>query len=665
MNSMQSHVRRMRPGDSPGASSVASIDGSCMFMRMNRCLHAARGIPARFGTLVAAALAIGPTVAHAQTGYTMTLVARECAQYTDIMANRARNNIQESLEDLGADSVYTDGQPIKPSIEDANDNCAPMAVPWTFTLGRSIGGADTGTWGRLSFVGGVFRSVTTTLAGVPELGPNGVPTGGTIPSAVTIELTSAELAQTNNQLWLQGGVPGQPLNGQQASYGFGALRCAIDNLNGDNVEWNGYPSGSTQIFCYAYYVKPPPTSGTITVVKNNAGNVKEGFVFRGNISYTPDPAHPGNPAFNFFTLSPNAGGSASATFYRAAGETWNVREEVPAGWVLSSAGCASPGGSVVTTNAPGDFSIALVAADVVTCTFTDAVNPPAAGLVVLKASGDGDTQNGLNAVDTFGIAVTGPSVNLTGSATTVTEGTPVLGLVAPALVAGTTYTIGETWPVNNPLGTWGLDPVTPAACVTCAAGVCTPIAVTPVAAGNGASFTLQMPATPTVCGFNNRLTYSAQLQVGKLPLNAPGAFLFDVARQDDPAFDFSVPVVAANAGVATYHAPTASLPWGTYRIVETSGNPGKWAVQRIQCFNTPAPAPGVPDSPPILDLPLPANGSADVTLSAAQPFVRCLFTNQATLPPPASPVPGLSPAGVGLLGALLGALGALARRRRS
>ena len=48
--------------------------------------------------LVIATLALATGLAFAQTtgtGYTMTLVARECTQYTDIMANRARNNIQE------------------------------------------------------------------------------------------------------------------------------------------------------------------------------------------------------------------------------------------------------------------------------------------------------------------------------------------------------------------------------------------------------------------------------------------------------------------------------------------------------------------------------------------------------------------------------------------
>jgi hypothetical protein len=604
--------------------------------------------------------------AHAQTGYTMTLVSRECATYPAIMANRARNNIQESLEDLGKDSVYADGQPISPAIESANNNCVPMTVPWTFTLGRNIGGADTGSYGRLSFVGGVFRSATTTLAGVPELNAKGKPTGATIPSAVTIELTPAELQQTNNRLWVQGGVPGSPLNGLESTYGFGALRCAIDNLNGDNVEWNGYPSATTQIFCYAYYVKPPPTSGTITIVKVNNGTVPQDFTFRGNLSYTPDPGHPGDPTFNFFTLSPNAGASASATFYRGAGATWNVREDLPAGWSLLGAKCSKTGGSTITTNAPGDFSIALAAADVVTCTYTNAPQPPTAGLYVVKASGDGDPNNGLNAVGTFGLTVVGPGVNLSGTATTVTEGQAVLGISAPALAAANTYTIGETWPANDPLGTWGLDPVTPVACVTCPGGACQSVptsGLTSTAAG--ASFTMVMPATPTACGFNNRLSYSAQLQVGKLALKSPGTFAFDVSRLDDPIYEFSVPVVAATPNVPTYAPPATALPWGPYRIVETSGNPGAWTLTRVQCFNQPPPMPEVPEGPPIVDVAMPAEGYVDVNLTAAQPFVRCLFTNlPATLPIAETAVPGPGTYVLAALAAMLAVLGMFAVRRR-
>ena len=651
--------------------------------------------------LVIATLALATGSAFAQTtgtGYKMTLVARQCDTYTDIMANRARNNIQESLKDLGDDSVYSDGEPISPAIEEANNNCAPMTVPWTFTLGRNIGGATTGSWGRLSFVGGVFRSVTTTLAGVleldpagnPTLDPAGNPTGDTVLSAVTIELTAAELAQTSSRLWVQGGTPGAVLNGQQATYGFGALRCAIDNLNGDNVEWNGYPSGSKHIFCYAYYVKPPPTSGTIKVVKQNNGEIKTDFVFRGNISYSPDPDpdHSDNPSYNFFTLSPNPnGGTATQTFYRAGSISrgseppivWNVREEVPPDWKLTSATCTQTGtgagASTITENSAGNFSIALVANDVVTCTFVDDINPPTAGLVVLKSSGDGNPLNGIRAVGTFPMSVAAsatPNTPIaTGAATTVFEGTPAVGVTAPTLTTGTSYIINETWPMynpddpddpNNPLGTWGLAPTTPVVCVTCPNGVCRVISTSSrTVSVTGASFSLRMPATPTVCAFNNRLSYTGQLQIGKLATNSPGVFLFDVSRIGNPTFDYSERVQATTPGVPRYNGPKRQLPWGSYRIVETNSNPGNWTLQQVQCFDQPEPPAGQPEPNPIYTGPLQDN-DADiiVELSPSQPFIRCLFTNEAEtgqLPlPPSTGIPTLTEWALMLLSLLLGGL---------
>jgi hypothetical protein len=54
-------------------------------------------------------------------------VERQCPNYTDIMANLAHNNAQESLRDLGKDSVYAAAEPIAPSIEDPNaPNCTPL-----------------------------------------------------------------------------------------------------------------------------------------------------------------------------------------------------------------------------------------------------------------------------------------------------------------------------------------------------------------------------------------------------------------------------------------------------------------------------------------------------------------------------------------------------------
>ena len=58
-----------------------------------------RRIPALVAVLVTT-LAVLPSGATAQgggTGFKVTIAARECPEYTDITANRARNDIQESL----------------------------------------------------------------------------------------------------------------------------------------------------------------------------------------------------------------------------------------------------------------------------------------------------------------------------------------------------------------------------------------------------------------------------------------------------------------------------------------------------------------------------------------------------------------------------------------
>ena len=69
------------------------------------------------------------------------------------------------------------------------------------------------------------------------------------------------------------------------------MRCSDDNVNGDNVEYVRYSQSLEHIYCFAYYVVPPPTSGTIVINKHVAGpapTADQLFTFQGNISYTPD-----------------------------------------------------------------------------------------------------------------------------------------------------------------------------------------------------------------------------------------------------------------------------------------------------------------------------------------------------------------------------------------
>ena len=86
------------------------------------------------------ALAVTPVAeagsSSSQPTRLVTFVARTCPSYADIAANRARNNIQESLQDLGADTLYNAGDAVSPAIEQAQQpNCTPLP-DWRFTMGK-------------------------------------------------------------------------------------------------------------------------------------------------------------------------------------------------------------------------------------------------------------------------------------------------------------------------------------------------------------------------------------------------------------------------------------------------------------------------------------------------------------------------------------------------
>jgi len=108
----------------------------------------------------------------------LTVVARVCPTYRDVMANNARNNIQESLEDLGPDSVYAPGAPVNPDIEAReHPNCSGLPG-WRFTLGTGHQSrAVAGPWGSMSRVTGQFSPTIETRESVPLLNDHGQGTG--------------------------------------------------------------------------------------------------------------------------------------------------------------------------------------------------------------------------------------------------------------------------------------------------------------------------------------------------------------------------------------------------------------------------------------------------------------------------------------------------------
>ena len=583
------------------------------------------------GTGVLVATGGSAAVAAVVNPYQVTFVARQCPEYSDIMANLARNNIQESQQDLGPNSVYSSGQPIAPSIETANDpGCTPLNG-WQFTFGNGINGQTPGS--HLSRVSNPVSPPITVQPSAPLLDAQGNPTGQSVAAATTVSLTQAQIsAALNHQLWVQGGTPTDPLGTATFGnrYAFGALRCAIDNLNGDNVEWVGFPSGQTNVFCYYYAVDQTPAPGTIVVQKQlNVGEPEANtFQFQGNVSYNPGatPSPDDNP---FEIRVPASSSSPSApvgsiSFVRSSGVPWHFSELPNPGWAAP----ASPtcvGGTVAIVGA--QVTLTLAPGATVTCTYTDGRPDPPSNptLSVLK-------QTTGAAGGPFTMSVTDPSATVTPLvATTSAPDQPVAATMAdgtafnPLLVPGT-YTFSEDLTSVNAGGggSWALTGF------NCDGEPGTPVP------GNPTTFTFTNPPTtplPTVgdsleCTFTNQLTPSGSLTVTKTTTGGVGTTGFVVTPVTDPTDttvpgDTTDPVLTATttqAGVPVTAAQTAGSPLnpltlGQYSIVEEgpeSSVLGAWSPVSISCN-------GASSDPTASDV--------LVTLTAADPHVTCAFTN--------------------------------------
>jgi len=79
------------------------------------CLRAATTSALVVVLLAVAATALAASRAEAASDRLVTFAARVCDDYPDVTANRARNNIQESLRDLGADTLYGAGEAVQPA----------------------------------------------------------------------------------------------------------------------------------------------------------------------------------------------------------------------------------------------------------------------------------------------------------------------------------------------------------------------------------------------------------------------------------------------------------------------------------------------------------------------------------------------------------------------
>jgi hypothetical protein len=471
--------------------------------------------------------------------------------------------------------------------------------------------AVTGPWGSLSIVTDPFRDDIVTRESTPLLNDKGEDTGDDLPGAVTIELTDeqAKLAEKSSRLWLQGGTPTDPVlyGPSGGAYAFGALRCSSDNLNGDNVEWITFPSGRRHVFCYAYYVSPPPTAGTIVVRKEAVGapaGTKEDFAFQGNISFNPG----GLFKLHAGTNADGTDAPGQMTFTRAEvgpGEPpWTFTEQLPAGWALQSLTCDSPTATILGRS----VAVSLVAGDTVTCTYVDRLVPPPGGLSLRKI-----THGGLGTFP-FEIEPVGGGPSSNASATTTTEGVAADADPSQVDLDPGNYRITERLPDSNS-GNWQLSKV------DCDGEELPPTDHQTVSIESGQG---------TICTYTNRFTPAGSIQVRLVTLGGTATAGYEVGPHG-PA----EPSIAALTAQTTRPGVPAlaegddlsSIPLRGYEIRQNSIGAGKWQLVAVACNGEPVPF---------------DQGGVGVLLTEEKPNARCTFINKRE-PEPPTPGPGPTP----------------------
>jgi uncharacterized repeat protein (TIGR01451 family) len=544
----------------------------------------------------------------------VTIAARECDDYDDIRANLARNDIQESLEDLGEDTLYTSGEPVNPVKESAGQpTCRPI-TGWRFTFGDGIiEGASKGVWGELSIVTDPEAAQPVTRASVPALDYNGNAVAGqTIAGAVTVGLTDAQVDRSDRHaLWIQGGTVDDPVLFSAplfaGRYGFGALRCSVDDLNGDNVETIDFPSGTRHAFCYAYYVTPPPSSGTIVIRKEVEGaDAAETFGYTGNVSYNPG---------GVFSLSASDGNPASTTFVRGetrtGDEPWTVVEDTHEGWELSRLTCTSAsGGSTTATDlAARQAQITLVAGDTVTCTFTNRLAPVEGALVLRKVTRGG--------TGTFPFRIRNADGDIVARRELTTRSSGGAGVATVIRLDPGRYRISERRPRSGQ-GVWRLTGVR---CNGAARDAGDPVFVT-IRAGRGA-----------VCTFTNRLDRPGRIIVRAVTIGGIDSAGY-VITPFSGGFQRRQIATTRRQG-APFDAvgePTRALAFSRYVIQETAISAGQrevWSLIAVTCNGELVPF---------------EQGRVIVRVTRRDPVQRCTFVNlRQREPEPPDPTPPPTP----------------------
>ncbi len=384
-----------------------------------------------------------------------------------------------------------------------------------------------------------------------------------------------------------------------------ALRCSNDAWNGDNVEYIDFPAGDTHVDCYAVYVEPPPTSGTIVVRKQVTGSGSDpnaAFLFNSESlykPYAPDCVGSAGPSCDLsydpsgFTLKHNG----SATFYRGDGQ-WTIVEGNVAGYDRTAINCTSRNGFSTFTpdSGSGVTQVRLAAGDVETCTYVNDFSPPA-GLSIFKLTTGG--------VGHFGFKATRSGRGSHEATATTTEPeVPAQAGKGPLEVSAGTYKVEEPSP-KSAEGRWTLTRVY-------CDGKLTAVPVS-VKLTSGEVM---------ACTFENHFTPSGSIRLHKVTLGATGTAGFTVTETSNPQNDYVLHATTKTEGVAATavanagsHAPTG-IDLGSYTITEyqpAKPDDGTWLIESVVCDGTEIPF---------------ENGLAQITLTKAQPHRSCTFTDR-------------------------------------
>ena len=290
----------------------------------------------------------------------------------------------------------------------------------------------------------------------------------------------------------------------------------IDFANGEvDISLDGIGAGAACVFVNRQQ------RGSITIVKDSGAN-NGVFTFAGDL--------------DAFTLS-TTGGTASTRFDYLEPGTYSVTETLTSDWSLTDLSCDD--GSSVNL-ASGTASIDLAAGEDVTCTFTNALNPPPEGtLVITKLALGGDASFAFDGeLGAFNLA------------TVSNRARQVFGGLT-----GDTYTVRELatdgWVLNR---------------IRCSSGHVTDL--------NSGEVTVSLPSGGgAVCTFVNQLLppEPASITIVKNSGSDPGTFTFN---GDLGAFT-----------LATNGAPSSEtfdfLSAGTYTINEVVA--AGWALDSVSC----------------------------------------------------------------------------------